>query len=170
MAASAAVLEFSCYNSCEGTGSCSIIPVSVSAVTKRATGVSSGILVHQDYCAVWLPNAAGHSAKIFPPKSLTHSNDTEMEFQSRSAYPRKTRKNGAPRPMKMGTIVSPWRYDASAYVTMRHVKLRRHTISSCERPQRKRSRMPRPRQVPAIPADKLGIESSFPVAPSSEAR
>jgi hypothetical protein len=115
-------------------------------------------------------NVAGHSAKIFPPKSLTHSNDAEMEFQSRRAYPRKTRKNGAPRPMKMGTIVSPWRYDASAYVTMRHVKLRRHTISSCERPQRKRSRMPRPRQVPAIPADKLGIESSFPVAPSSEAR
>ena len=41
-------------------------------------------------------NVAGHSAKIFPPKSLTHSNDAEMEFQSRRAYPRKTRKNGAP--------------------------------------------------------------------------
>ena len=46
-------------------------------------------------------NVAGHSAKIFPPKSLTHSNDAEMEFQSRRAYPRKTRKNGAPDRIRM---------------------------------------------------------------------
>ena len=38
--------------------SCSIISVPGSAVTSRASGVSSGIFVHQDYCAVWLPNKA----------------------------------------------------------------------------------------------------------------
>jgi hypothetical protein len=32
--------------------------------------------------------------------------------------------NGAPRPMKMGTIVSPWRYDAARHA-LQLAKLRR---------------------------------------------
>src|SRR5713226_4576925 len=34
----------------------SITSIAGSAVTRRATGVSSGILVHQDYRSVWLRN------------------------------------------------------------------------------------------------------------------
>ncbi len=41
---------------CKGTRSCSIILVPGSALTKRASGVASGILVHQDYRAVLLRN------------------------------------------------------------------------------------------------------------------
>jgi len=36
--------------------------------TKRASGVSSGILVHRDYCAVWLPNAASAFGDNFSTK------------------------------------------------------------------------------------------------------
>ena len=41
---------------CRSKRSCSIISVPGSAVTERASGVSSGIFVHQDYRAVWLRN------------------------------------------------------------------------------------------------------------------
>ena len=41
---------------CEGIRSCPIISVPGSAVTKCASGVSSGILVHRDYRAVLLRN------------------------------------------------------------------------------------------------------------------
>src|SRR6266850_5789720 len=58
MVASAALGELNRSDLCKGTRSCSIISVPRSAVTKRASGVSSGILVHHDYCAVWLPNKA----------------------------------------------------------------------------------------------------------------
>ncbi len=37
--------------------------------------------------------------------------------------------NGAPRPMKMGTIVSPWRYDAGTCSALRSSKLRCVTIA-----------------------------------------
>jgi hypothetical protein len=36
--------------------------------------------------------------------------------------------NGAPRPTKMGTIVSPWRYDVVANHALRHDSLRRPSI------------------------------------------
>jgi hypothetical protein len=39
--------------------------------------------------------------------------------------------NGAPRPMKMGTIASPWRFDAEACRTPQWVKPREPTISHC---------------------------------------
>jgi hypothetical protein len=39
------------------------------------------------------------------------------------------RRNGAPRPMKMGTTVSPWRYDAVARCSLPSAKLRRPTTS-----------------------------------------
>jgi hypothetical protein len=39
--------------------------------------------------------------------------------------------SGAPRPMKMGTIVSPWRYDAAARRALKSVNLRRPTILRC---------------------------------------
>src|SRR5882724_1599139 len=51
-------VEFDRSDLCKATRSCSIISVPGSTVTKRASGVSSGILVHHDYCAVWLPNKA----------------------------------------------------------------------------------------------------------------
>jgi hypothetical protein len=35
---------------------------------------------------------------------------------------------GAPRPMKMGTIVSPWRYDSAAHHALQSVNLRRSAI------------------------------------------
>src|SRR5262245_7480582 len=38
---------------------------------------------------------------------------------------------GAPRPMKMGTIASPWRYNAEARRMLRPLKLRRFAISHC---------------------------------------
>jgi len=37
-------------------------------------------------------------------------------------------RNGAPRPMKMGTIVSPWRYDAMADYALQPANLRRPAI------------------------------------------
>jgi hypothetical protein len=37
--------------------------------------------------------------------------------------------NGAPQPMKMGTIVSPWRYDAAVRHSLQSANLRRPTIS-----------------------------------------
>jgi hypothetical protein len=40
----------------------------------------------------------------------------------------KCRMNGAPRPMKMGTIVSPWRYDAAAGCALQSANLRRPAI------------------------------------------
>jgi hypothetical protein len=52
MVASAALVEFNRSDFCKRTRSCSIISVPGSALTKRASGVSSGILVHQDYRAV----------------------------------------------------------------------------------------------------------------------
>jgi hypothetical protein len=33
-------------------------------------------------------------------------------------------RNGAPRPMKMGNIASPWRYDAAAHHTLQSASLR----------------------------------------------
>src|SRR5216683_2540818 len=48
MVASAALGELNRSDLCKGTRSCSIISVPRSAVTKRASGVSSGILVHQE--------------------------------------------------------------------------------------------------------------------------
>ncbi len=42
-------VEFDRSDLCKATRSCSIISVPGSTVTKRASGVSSGILVHQDY-------------------------------------------------------------------------------------------------------------------------
>jgi hypothetical protein len=36
--------------------------------------------------------------------------------------------NGAPRPMKMGTSASPWRYDASAHHVLQPANLRRPAI------------------------------------------
>ena len=47
MVASAARVELNRSDLCKGIRSCSIISVPGSAVTKRASGVSSGILVHQ---------------------------------------------------------------------------------------------------------------------------
>jgi len=44
-------------------------------------------------------------------------------FGTRSLEP-----NGAPRPMKMGTIASPWRYDVAADQTIRPHDLRRTAI------------------------------------------
>jgi hypothetical protein len=64
---------------------------------------------------LWVPGLSvpcGFRTKLFafgdefPPKSLTHSNDAELEFQSGRANPA-ARRNGAPRSMKMGTIASP---------------------------------------------------------------
>jgi hypothetical protein len=52
MVASAALVEFNRSDFCKRTRSCSIISVPGSALTKRASGVSSGILVDQDYRAV----------------------------------------------------------------------------------------------------------------------
>ena len=37
--------------------------------------------------------------------------------------------SGAPRSMKMGNIVSPWRYDAGAYHALKSVNVRRPAIS-----------------------------------------
>jgi hypothetical protein len=37
-------------------------------------------------------------------------------------------RGGAPRPMKMGTIVSPWRYDAAARYALQSANLRRPAI------------------------------------------
>ena len=37
---------------------------------------------------------------------------------------------GAPRPMKMGTIASPWRYDPAAVCALQLVELRRATVLS----------------------------------------
>jgi hypothetical protein len=37
-------------------------------------------------------------------------------------------KTGAPRPMKMGTILSPWHYDAGARHALKSVNLRRPAI------------------------------------------
>jgi hypothetical protein len=37
-------------------------------------------------------------------------------------------RTGAPRPMKMGTIVSPWRYDVAVRQPLRSVELRRTAI------------------------------------------
>jgi len=54
MVASAALVEFDHSDFCEGTRSRSIISVPDQPVTKRAAGVSSGILVHQDYRGVLL--------------------------------------------------------------------------------------------------------------------
>jgi hypothetical protein len=62
MVASAAVIELNRSNLCKGTRSCSIISVPGSAVTKRASGVSSGILVHQDHRSVLLRNELSASA------------------------------------------------------------------------------------------------------------
>jgi hypothetical protein len=53
--------------------SCSITTIAGSAVTNRASGVSSRIL---ELCGF-----------RFSIQSLTHSNDTELEFQSGHAYP-----------------------------------------------------------------------------------
>jgi hypothetical protein len=39
--------------------------------------------------------------------------------------------NSAPRPMKMGTIVSPWHYDAAIRYALQLAKLRRHSIQHC---------------------------------------
>jgi hypothetical protein len=36
--------------------------------------------------------------------------------------------NGAPRPMKMGTTASPWRYDAAAHHALQPANLRRPAI------------------------------------------
>jgi len=47
MVASAALAEFNRSDFCKRTRSCSTISVPGSALTKRASGVSSGILVHQ---------------------------------------------------------------------------------------------------------------------------
>ena len=38
------------------------------------------------------------------------------------------RRNGAPRPMKMGTIASPWRYDAAASDAIRSDNKRRTSM------------------------------------------
>jgi hypothetical protein len=52
MVASAARVEINRSDLCKRIRSCSIISVPGSAVTKRASGASSGILVHEDYrCA-----------------------------------------------------------------------------------------------------------------------
>jgi hypothetical protein len=48
MVASAALVEFDRSDLCKGTRSCLIISVPGGAVTKCASGVSSGILVHQN--------------------------------------------------------------------------------------------------------------------------
>jgi hypothetical protein len=51
----------------------------------------------------------------FSSRLLTRSNEAELEFQSGRTYRAvKKGKTGAPRPTKMGNIVSPWRYDAAA--------------------------------------------------------
>jgi hypothetical protein len=49
MVASVALVEFDRSDLCKGIRSCSIISVPGRAATKRARGVSSGILVDQDY-------------------------------------------------------------------------------------------------------------------------
>ena len=49
MVASAALVEFDRSDLCKGTRSCLIISVPGGAVTKRASGVSSGILVHHNH-------------------------------------------------------------------------------------------------------------------------
>jgi hypothetical protein len=49
MVASAARVELNRSDLCKGIRSCSIILVPGSAVTKRASGVSSGILVHHNH-------------------------------------------------------------------------------------------------------------------------
>ena len=67
-------VEFDRSDLCKATRSCSIISVPGSTVTKRASGVSSGILVQ--LCDF-----------RFSIQSLTQSNDAELEFQSRYAYP-----------------------------------------------------------------------------------
>jgi hypothetical protein len=63
MVASAAVVKFGRSGLCKGSRLCLIILVPGGAVTKRASGVSSGILVHQaaesSYC-VELKNTLGH--------------------------------------------------------------------------------------------------------------
>jgi hypothetical protein len=39
--------------------------------------------------------------------------------------------DGAPRPMKIGTIVSPWRYDAGAFHALQLIILRLPAILRC---------------------------------------
>jgi hypothetical protein len=39
--------------------------------------------------------------------------------------------SGAPRPMKMGNILSPWRYDGAAYCAIQSAKLRCSVIQRC---------------------------------------
>jgi len=40
-------------------------------------------------------------------------------------------KDGAPRPMKMGNIASPWRYDAAIRHALQLAELRRPSIQYC---------------------------------------
>jgi hypothetical protein len=60
---------------------------------------------------------------------LTRANEPELKSQSESAYRVvKQRKVGAPRPMKMGTTASLWRYDAGACRALQSIILRRPAI------------------------------------------
>src|SRR5258706_8306000 len=68
MVASAALVGLNRSDLCRGDRSCSIISVPGSAVTKRASGVPSGIFVHQDYRVVWhrkeLSTSDGHHQRM----------------------------------------------------------------------------------------------------------
>jgi hypothetical protein len=63
----------------------SLVPRSIartggSTVTNRASRVSSGIFVHQDYVLFGFRTKLSAFGDDFPPKSLTHSNDAELEL------------------------------------------------------------------------------------------
>jgi len=61
-------------------------------------------------------------AKKNTPRKMAFRTQFQTDFK------RKTLSAGAPRLMKMGTIASPWRYDAAARHALRLEKLRRPAI------------------------------------------
>jgi hypothetical protein len=94
MVASAARAEINRSDLCKRIRSCSIISVPGSAVTKRASGVSSGILVHEDYrCA----NRCACRLRVLDESGLAllqilhfRLDDVVLDGVHQTAYPRRT--------------------------------------------------------------------------------
>jgi hypothetical protein len=83
MVASAALVEFNRSDLCKGTRSCSIISFLGSAVIKRASGVSSGILVDQNH---WAAKKATAQASSLDAMALGGTNSC-----NRQRFPRQGR-------------------------------------------------------------------------------
>jgi hypothetical protein len=69
------------------------------------------------------------SATIFHQSRLLTRVTQSWSFSAGANIPlQNKKKTGAPRSMKMGTIASPWRYDAGAHHALQSANLRRPAI------------------------------------------